>query len=222
MACLNVANVGENMSNLLRRELPLGIGTFIVSFLLLDFYISIEPISVISTTILEWSTIIFTVVSGLGIISITRTTIRHVERRSPYWYLRVWTLFLMIIGTIFGYIGAVGTHPYYDWMMMNLYAAIRPTLFSMVAFGIISSLYRTFRLRNRESLILFIAAISMMIRNAPISSYILPWYLPISEWLFSINSSARSSIKIISGIGLIAFAIRLILQREKPVLGLGE
>ncbi len=211
------------MSELFKREIPLGIGTFIIALLFFDYYISIEATANLATSLTNWAIIITATAAGVGVINMIIRTLQNITNKEEYWYLDIYMLAIMVLMTITGLIGAYGTNPIFEWVMMNAYLPIDASIYAMVFFDIVSSFYRTFRIRSRDSAIIFICAFIMMVRNAPLTGGMLPSFIPIGDWLLQIPSTAGSrAFTIVASIGVVAFTIRTMLQGEKTTVGVVE
>jgi hypothetical protein len=109
-------------------------------------------------------------------------------------------------------------------MLVNLNA----TMFSLLAFYIVSAAYRAFRIRSGEALVLMIAAVIVMLTPLPLGSQLTNW-LPadnsfwsnfrierIGNWLLTtVNSAALRAIDFGLGIGGLAMALRIWLSLER-------
>ncbi len=208
------------MSELLRREVPLGIATFIIAFLFFDYYVFTEVTRNIASTLTDWAIIITATAAGVGVLNMVMRTVQNISKKVEYWYLDIWMLVMMVFMGGTGLIGLYGTHPAFTWVMMNVYLAIDASIYAMVFFDIVSAFYRTFRIKSKESLLLFVSALIILVKNAPLTGGLFPWLLPIGDWLLKIPSSAGSrAFLIMASIGIIAFTIRTMLQSERATVG---
>ena len=113
----------------------------------------------------------------------------------------------------------------YDGLMKNLDA----TMFSIIAFYIVSAAYRAFRIRSLEATILLAAAALVMLGNVPIGQALTNW-IPngktdvlanlrienIGQWILKRASSpATMAIDFGLGVGGLATALRLWLSLER-------
>jgi hypothetical protein len=90
----------------------------------------------------------------------------------------------------------------------------------MVFFDITYAFYRTFRVRNFESLLLFFGAMVTLLGNAPAMKEILPIVVSIIDWVIGFPGGAASrTFVIIGAIGLILFTIRSVFGYETIIMG---
>jgi ABC-type antimicrobial peptide transport system permease subunit len=94
------------------------------------------------------------------------------------------------------------------------------TLYSLVAFYIVGAAYRSFQARNMEAALLLIAAIFVMLKNAPIGEMIWMGFPDIGRWLMNVpNTAAFRGIMIGTAIGAIGLGLRILLGKERAFLG---
>jgi len=208
------------MSQLLRREIPLWTGTIIIILMYLEYYINFDPIKTINAVIQEWTVILVTIATGVGIITLVMFTYNKYQRRAPYWYLDVWSIFLIFLVAGLGLIGTLGSHPYFLWVNKFVYTPINSAIYGMIMFDIIAAFYRSFRSRTLEAGVLLLSALIIMMGNAPITGGLWPGFLPISTWVNNIpNNAGATALFIVGGIGLTIFSIRIMLQKERTSVG---
>lgn len=211
------------MSELLRREIPLGLSTFIVAFIFFDYYIFTEVTRSFASIIKDWAIIVTATAAGVGVMNILIRTYHKIVKREQYWLFDIWMVIMTVIVGVTGLIGVYGTNSTYEWIIMNMYLPIDGTIYSMVFFDIISAYYRTFRIRSHDSVILFVCAFLIMLKNAPITGGLIPSYLPIADWVLNVLSTAGArSFTIVASIGIIAFTIRTMLWQERGSIGVTE
>ena len=192
---------------------------FFTVYFFIDYLIA-WPIGNVTEFFLNTAILCTALATGVGIINMLRLYLTQIKRREPYWYLRIWSMVMMVVTTAVGLIGVWGTHPTFKWIMLSVYAPIDSSIYSMVAYDICSAFYRTIRARNIDSSLILIMALFVMAKNAPIGEAIWSGFVPIGEWIMEVPSTAGSrGFVIVSGIGALSLAIRAILGREKEILG---
>jgi hypothetical protein len=191
-----------------------------IGFIFMDYYIQSSLINGLVTYLREWAVILASFAAGTGVLNILFRSTDGINKKVQYWYLDVWMIVIMVIVILFGLINPFGQHAVFNWIITNIYVNIDASIYAMVMFDIISAFYRTFRIRNRDAIILFVCAYITMIKNAPITGGLFPAVLPYADWLYNIPTGAGArAFLIVSAIGMISFAIRTLLGKEKPTLG---
>jgi hypothetical protein len=116
----------------------------------------------------------------------------------------------------------------WDYLFAGLLVNLDATMFSLLAFYIVSAAYRAFRIRSAEALVLMIAAVIVMLTPLPLASLLTNW-LPsdnsilagfrierMGNWLLTtVNSAALRAIDFGLGIGGLAMALRIWLSLER-------
>lgn len=208
------------MSNILRRELPLTLAAAIVLILFTDYYFQNDILRTTANTLVNWAVVASATAAGVGVLNVLIRTTRNIQKRESYWYLEIWMLIMMVVVAVGGVIGAYGTSILYTWVMQNIYLAIDSTIFSMVVFDITAAFYRTFRVRSIDAAILVISAFFVMIYNIPLMGGLFPDSIAIGSWVVNIASVGPTrALTAVTAIGLIGFAIRILLMKDKSIFG---
>jgi hypothetical protein len=209
------------MLEILRREVPMGLATFVIAFMFFDYYfVPIGGSRALSTLLLDWAVIITATVSGVGVLNVIIRTVHTTKKRVPYWYLDIWVLIVMVIVAGTGLIGPYATHTVFLWLMKNISSPLEASVYAMTCFEMVTAFYRSFRVRSVDAGILLVSAFVMMLRNAPITGSLMPSLLPLGNWLLDVPTNAASrAFLIIASIGLVGFAVRTLLWHEKPSVG---
>lgn len=167
----------------------------------------------------------------LGILSLVRVHGRNIVRLRSGWYNSAVLLGAMIAMVVFGLIDKYGTHAgakkvfnvLFEGMLINMDA----TMFSLIAFYIVSASYRAFRIRSVEATILMTAAFLVMLAQVPVGLALTAW-IPregdfawlrlevVKEWLLTVlNSAALRAIAFGLGVGGLAISLRIWLSLER-------
>lgn len=123
-------------------------------------------------------------------------------------------------------------HDLYTVLFEGLYRALESTMFSILAFYIVSAAYRAFRIRSGEAALLMITALVLMIGQVPLGMAMTNW-IPRGEsflgidWsllrienfsqyvLNNINGPVQRAIQFGLGLGALAMALRIWLSLER-------
>lgn len=208
------------MSNLFRREIPVLLTFGVIIFLFFDYFILTEFTRNVATMLQSWALIITATLVGVGIINATFRHVYTIKRRADYWYLDVWLLVIFTVTVAVGIVGGYGQSQWFQWIMKYVYMPTDSAVYAMVFFDVVYAFYRIFRLRSYESTYLFAAAIITMMRNTPLLSAYIPGVVSIGNWVINIPATASSSaLLIVTAIGVIYFAIRMMFGYEKGTIG---
>jgi hypothetical protein len=181
----------------------------------------------------DWATILQAFALGLGIYSLLTVHLKNIALKRTGWGNSL-TLIIAIVAMASTYIAKdyVKTGPvvqFNDVLYNGLMKSLDATMFSIIAFYIVSAAYRAFRIRSVEATILLVAAALVMLGNVPIGQALTNW-IPkgptdvagnfrienIAQWILKRASSpATMAIDFGLGVGALATALRLWLSLEK-------
>jgi len=118
-------------------------------------------------------------------------------------------------------------HDVYTFLFEAFYRNLDATMFSILAFFIVSAAYRAFRIRSAEAAVLMIVALILMLGQVPVGMALTNW-IPqtgiistlriekFSQWvLTAINSPVQRAIGFGLGLGGLAMSLRIWLSLER-------
>jgi hypothetical protein len=125
-------------------------------------------------------------------------------------------------------------HDAYTFLFEGLLRNLDATMFSILAFYIVSAAYRAFRIRSAEAALLMIVALILMMGQVPLGMALTNW-IPadgglailrienFSQWvLTAVNSPVQRAISFGLGLGALAMALRIWLSLERGTYFGGE
>lgn len=127
---------------------------------------------------------------------------------------------------------AARPHDLYTFLFEGLLRNLEATMFSILAFYIVSAAYRAFRIRSGEAAVLMVVALVLMMGQVPIGMAVTAWIpnhpsflgvnwslLRIENFsqyvLTAINSPVQRAIGVGLGLGTLAMALRIWLSLER-------
>jgi hypothetical protein len=92
-------------------------------------------------------------------------------------------------------------------------------MYSLLAFFVTSASFRAFRARNKQALVLLLAAVIIMLGRVPVGSLIWKGFPDVTEWIMAYpNAAAKRGIRLGIDLGLISMALRMILGIERSYM----
>ena len=211
----------------MKRQIPLLLTFLTGAAIMISFFIPHRPFNEVQDILLDWAIIIAGFALLLGIHSLLRKHITHIQRKDEGWgYSLILASFFVgvfIVGIISatqykGYSLSPGSSLYfvYDYMVIPLSS----TMFSLLAFFIASAAYRAFRARKLNATLLLIAAVVVMLGRVPIAENAFFTFLSkFSDWfMFIPQMAAKRGIWIGIALGAFAMSLRIILGIERTYL----
>jgi len=211
------------MSIVYRRTIPLALTTFIVLVLCAKNFIPNVTLSYWGKTFQTWSSLITSVSGFLGAIVFLAYHIPKIQRKSNepikyQWIYSISTVAIMLIFSIVG-VGLGYTSSEYQWLYRTWYGPVSGLLNAVTAFFALSAIYRSFRVRTFESLLLVGPALIILLYDAPIGVTLFPPIGPIAEYLFScIAPAAFRGFIVAASCGTLIFSIRTTIGKERGYL----
>ena len=206
--------------------------TFVAGlFLSLEFLIPHDNVFTESMPLVSnWQLIIscFTLFMGLGsLFYLHGRRISHKNENT----LNSWGFFVgffaIIIFGILSDLEIKGTEALYNVFFNGIYVSMAASMFSLVAFYIVSASYRAFRIRNAETGVLFLSTAIIMLALIPLGSAI-TGFIPedsfmsflktekLGYWILtSPNMAVQRAIAFGIGVGAMATSLRIWLSLER-------
>lgn len=188
---------------------------------LVGFFVSMPSLDSWIDALLQWATIIVAFGFVLGLVNVARVHGKRIVRREHGWpysiVLLLSALTVLLLGLRPGSYGPGDA--LVQWVFRYVLEPLALTFFSLLAFFLVSAIFRTLRLRNLEAILAIIVAVIVLIGQMPISP---PWafwqdLVQLQEWLLRVPAMAGvRAILIGAAVGAVATAMRVILGLERP------
>ncbi len=219
--------------NLIKKHIPLAIVFVFGIMTLASYYVPHRK----SENYLEWINIWQNIVAAfalfLGAISLFYAHYKKIERKVDGWGYSLFVYFgflvIMVAAIVSdGKISDNGKITFLGWSFNNIYNPLSATMFSVLAFFIISTAYRSFRIKSFPAFLLFIAGLVLMLGNIPLGEIIwdklFAWtnttIADIKNWIISVPSTAgKRGIMIGIAIGAAVTSLKIIFGIERGYMG---
>jgi hypothetical protein len=194
----------------------------VFAIIIADYFFSISGLGSIAEILRQFAVVISNIALGLGVISLLRIHGKNVQRKvEGRWLYSIVTIITFLTVFILGIINTNG--PQYQWAFRNVYTTLEQTMYASTGFFIVSSAYRAFRARNIDAALLLISGCIVVFTNAPIGEVIWSGFPVIGDWLLGPGQlPGYRTLMLISGLGAIVYAYRVITNNERGFFGGGE
>lgn len=177
---------------------------------LLDVLTNNSTANVVGLLLLDYAVIIAAFALILGIVHLIRVHARRIRERGNGWqyslFLLVVTLFFTVVGLIEGTQGTVT-----QWSVTTLLLPLQAAFFSLLAFFLVSVLYRTARVRSFESFLLVITALVVVVAGTPLGGTFAPWLVTFKTWVMeSVATAGARALLLGIGLGTLVTAFRFV------------
>jgi hypothetical protein len=171
-------------------------------------------------TLAQWVAVLvgFALLVGLGnLIKVHLTRVARREEGWPYSLVLVGSA-LVVVGM--GLMGGGPGDASVAWVFQWIYQPLGQAVFSLLAFFLVTALFRSTRLRNVEALVLLGVALLVIIGQAPISSLPpLDVMVGVKDWILEYPALAGiRAILLGVSFGAIAMSLRILLGFDRPYL----
>ena len=190
-------------------------------------------------TMNKWENVVAAFAFLLGLISLFFSHYNKIARKADGWgySLFVFIGFLaMVLPSYFsgGKQMVDGVLTPLGWSYKFIYTALSGTMFAVLAFYIVSTAYRSFRIKSLQAFVLFIAAFVLILGKVPLGQMIwdsalgwtsrLGWVhnhvSDVIEWIMEVPAVAgKRGIMIGISIGAIVTSLKIIFGIEKQYMG---
>ncbi len=199
----------------------LGIIIVVQLFLYIPYFFQVpQVVKDVESNMLTISLVIATFAMLVGIYTITRRELIKTSKRTKGWPYSVWLLFItwsmIVIGVVLGQ-----THPLYNFYQNGIVLPGDATIYAILVFYMISAGARAFRMRDAQSTLLIIVTILVLLQQAPIATAYWVGFDTIGAWFVNNLGMAITRVfAIITALGGIVLAVRLITGREMGIIGM--
>jgi len=217
----------------LRREVPLILTAIIGFAYIVQFFVPLGAMRVMTDMFADWFSIIAACAIWLGALNLIKISLDKVYKKDSEWFYALVTILSFLLIVIIGFFFSGGRRfqepgTRFDWLYINIYTPLMATMFAMLAFFVASASYRAFRARNAQATVLLIAAFVVMLGRTPFGDWFsrlifLPDGWGISNWsnivMNYFNVAGQRAIMIGIALGIISTSLRIILGIERTYLG---
>ena len=216
-----------------KKYIPLAIVTIVGLLTLATYYVPAKASSAYLETLNQWEVIVAGFAFLLGLISLLMTHWKKIAKHEDGWGYSIF-VFIGFLGVVIpGIISGGkqtedGVQTALGWAFNYLYNPLAATMFAVLAFYIVSTAFRSFRIKSAQAFVLFIAAFVLILGNVPLGQMIwnglLGWTRlgigDIIQWIMQVPSvAAKRGIMIGITIGAVVTSLKIIFGIERQYMG---
>jgi len=218
---------------LIKKYIPLTI-VFVCGVLtLLSYYVPHKTSIDFLETMNKWENIVSAFAFFLGLISLFYSHYAKIRRKADGWgySLFVYIGFLAVAVPAFVSRGKLmngASLTGLGWSFNYIYNPLAATMFAVLAFYIVSTAYRSFRIKSLQAFVLFVAAMFLILGNVPLGQIIwdklLGWtscgISDVVDWIMHVPAVAgKRGIMIGIAIGAVVTSLKIIFGIERQYMG---
>ncbi|MFH1620249.1 MAG: hypothetical protein ABIG11_10175 [bacterium] len=218
---------------LLKKDIPLAI-CFVVGISMLATYYMPHRISgQYQETLNKWENIVAAFAFVLGLMSLFVFHWNKIKKGADGWGYSIFVyigFLTMVIPSLISngrQMNGQMLTPL-GWSFRYIYSALSSTMFSVLAFYIVSTVYRSFRIKSGQTFVLFLAAFILIIGKVPLGQMVWDGIMggtsvgasQVGEWIMSVPAvAARRGIMRGIALGAIATSLKIMLGIERQYMG---
>lgn len=218
---------------LIKKQIPLAI-VFIFGVLTLASYYVPHKVSVDYIEMMnKWENIVMAFAFLLGLFSLVFSHYHKILRKADGWGYSIFVFvgFLVMVIPAFmsgGKQSAASGVTLLGWAFRYIYNALSSTMFAVLAFYIVSTAYRSFRIKSLQAFVLFVAAFLLILGKVPLGQIIwdsaLGWtgagVDQVIDWVMGVPAVAgKRGIMIGIAVGAIVTSFKIIFGIERQYMG---
>jgi len=191
------------------------------SFMILTYFIDVPGATQISSDLMVWASLIMAFSMPLGIVNMISRYGNKVYTKKRNYGFSIMLLVLLAMTLASGIILG-DTSSIYTFFMESFVWPLGATMYSILAFYMMSANFVAMRMRNWKAILLVLAGIFVLLTTMPAGSSI-PGLTVIGDWLKNIHSvSVTRGVVIGTAISTIALGVRTMLGFETSALGISR
>jgi hypothetical protein len=206
----------------MRLKIPLAIIFVMGIFTIVTHFIPAQPIAELNQTFRNWYIGIISFFIFLGTVNLARSNSEKIKTKARDWRYSIILLVSLAVMLVAGFYrgrSSMDEGSPFMYLYFNIQYPLGATMYSLLAFFITSAAFRAFRARNKEAVLLLVAAVLVMLGRVPIGSAIWSGFPDVTEWIMSFpNAAAKRGIRLGIDLGLISMALRMILGIERSYM----
>jgi len=195
--------------------------TVISLVLFLAFFVNKEQVPAVQDAALALQVFVIPLggfALGLGAVSLAMYYTKRIVKKQQYWQYNAAALASMALVIVLGFLEA-DPQTAFQWYFLNVLTTLETSIWSILAFFLASAAYRGLKVRTLESTLLMVAAILVMLSNAPIGPALWGPSADIGAWIMNVpNVAGMRGLNIVVAVGIFVVALRTFMGRERSTL----
>lgn len=206
----------------MKLKIPLAIIFVMGIFTIVSHFIPAQPVAELNQTFRNWYIGIISFFIFLGTVNLARSNSEKIKAKARDWrysIILIVSLAVMLVAGFYKGRASMDEGNPFMYLYFNVQYPLEATMYSLLAFFITSAAFRAFRARNKEAVLLLVAAVLVMLGRVPVGAAMWDGFPDVTEWIMSFpNAAAKRGIRLGIDLGLISMALRMILGIERSYM----
>ncbi len=186
---------------------------------LADFFTNDHSINALGLYLVRSASVVAAFALVLGMVNVLTVHLNKITHRDKGWIYSV-VLLVALLGTLgAGFLSGGPASPLVqDGIFETLLFPLEATLFSLLAFFVVTAIYRAFRVKSFESFWFVLFGIIVLLGQVPVGSVISGGWLPIiKDWILDVPALAGARGVLLGvALGTVATGLRVLLGIDRP------
>jgi len=202
----------------MRKILPIAAAIVLGLVVLVDFFIPNPELDAVGAVLAEGASILAAFALILGLLNILATHARRLGTREPHRAASA-LLIVAMLGTFAASVALPGPEVV-RWIFRYAYVPLQATMTALLAFFVVTAVFRSFRIRNLAAALLMITCLFILVMQLPLVSALAPRLADIRDWLLRVPVTAGiRGILLGAALGTVATSLRVLLAVDRPYVG---
>jgi hypothetical protein len=184
---------------------------------LADFFYHANPIDALALYLIRTASVVAAFALILGAVNVLSVHLNKLARREKGWSYSI-VLLVALCGTVA--VGFLTDGPASNSMQMLFESVLFPleaTLFSLLAFFVVTAAFRAFRVKNFETGLFVVFGLIVLLGQVPVGAEVWPQFPIIKNWVLEVPALAGArGILLGVALGAIATGMRVLLGIDRP------
>jgi hypothetical protein len=186
---------------------------------LADFFTDDRSINALGLYLVRTASVVAAFALALGMVNVLTVHLHKITHRDKGWIYSV-VLLVALLGTLG--IGFLSGGPASALVQENIFETLlfplEATLFSLLAFFVVTAIYRAFRVKSFESFWFVLFGVIVLLGQVPVGAVISGGWLPIiKDWVLDVPALAGARGVLLGvALGTVATGLRVLLGIDRP------
>jgi len=202
---------------LISRTLSTVVAMSVGLLVLADFFISADPIDALGLYLIRTASVVAAFALVLGMVNVLTVHLGKMYGREKGWGYSMVLLGALFFTLAVGFLTGGPTSVWVQDLFETVLFPLEATLFSLLAFFIVTAAYRAFRVKSFETGLFVVFGILVLLGQVPVGAMLWDQLPVIRDWVLDVPALAGArGILLGVALGSVATGLRVLLGLDRP------
>jgi len=187
------------------------------AIVLIDFFVDSPIVNQAGALLTEGAVVLAAFAMILGLLNLLAVHTARMRTREPGWPYSAVLIVTVVVMLALG-LGGPGGAPA-TWAFRYVYSPLKATMFSLLAFFIVTAVYRSFRIKSWETALFVAAGLIVLVGQIPLAERLWQQFPVLKDWVLAVPATAgMRGILLGVALGTILTGLRVLLLMDRPYL----